>query len=137
MNRLLAQLREAALVASLVVNIEPVSASRPRVTRFGTFYAKPYRTWIDQAKKEIPEGRLHFDKNKPLIAVIETVATKARTSKLYFPRGDVDNFAKGPLDVITKVGGYYDDDNQIVILLSSKRFAEPGEKAHTKVELYQ
>ena len=124
-------------MASLVISLEPVSASRPRVTRFGTFYAKPYRTWIDQAKKLIPEGDLSFDKNKPLIAVIETVSTKARTSKLFFPRGDVDNFAKGPLDVITKVGGYYDDDNQIVTLISVKRFAAFGEEAHTKVELYQ
>lgn len=124
-------------MASLTVSLDPVVASRVRVTRFGTFHAKPYATWITQAKKLIPEGTLSIHKNKPLIAVVESVVTRARTSKLVFPRGDVDNFAKGPLDVITKVGGYYDDDNQVVMLLTSKRFAEYGEEAHTKVELYQ
>lgn len=125
------------MLASLVFRLEPVAASRPRFARGGAFYAKPYKNWMDAAMKAIPVGVLVNNKDTPLIAIIETVSTRARTSKLFFPRGDTDNLAKGPLDIITKVGGYYYDDNQIILLVCQKRFARLEEEAHTKVEIYQ
>lgn len=126
----------AQLRATVVIPLEPLPASRPRVTKWGTYIAKPYKQWIDAALRLIPEGTLWLEKTLPLIVVTTAVCTKARTSKLFFPRMDVDNTAKAALDIITKVGGYWDDDNQIVHLVTTKRFALPGEDAHTSVAIY-
>jgi len=135
--RSIERMEAAAHVASVTLNIEPVSASRPRVTRWGTYHAKPYKAWLD-AVGELLEGRwADIDPDADLIVTVESIMTKARTSKLKRPRPDVDNLAKGPLDVITKCGGYWRDDSQVVGLFTSKRFAAPGEAARTEVHIYK
>ena len=126
----------AGHLATIVIPLEPLPASRPRVTKWGTYIAKPYKQWIDAALERIPEGNLWLDKTAPLLVVTTAVCTKARTSKLLTPRMDVDNTAKAALDIITKVGGYWADDNQIVHLVTTKRFAAPGEAAQTTVAIY-
>jgi Holliday junction resolvase RusA-like endonuclease len=123
-------------LATIVIPLEPLPASRPRVTKWGTYIAKPYKQWIDAALKLVPEGTLWLDKTQPLLVVTTAVCTKARTSKLMTPRMDVDNTAKAALDIITKIGGYWDDDNQIVHLVTTKRFAAPGEAAQTTVSIF-
>jgi Holliday junction resolvase RusA-like endonuclease len=123
-------------LATILIPLEPLPASRPRVTKWGTYIAKPYKQWIDAALKVIPEGNLWLDKSLKLLVVTEAVCTKARTSKLFFPRMDVDNTAKAALDIITKVGGYWADDNQIVHLVTTKRFVRPDEPAHTSLSIY-
>ncbi len=126
---------EAQLCASLLFPLEPLPASRPRVTRWGTYIAKPYKKWLDAAGKylktvsvKIPEGHLKV--------VVEFVCTKARTSKLTTPKGDIDNYAKAPLDAITHAGLWV-DDKWITELVARKRFAEPGEDAHTALHVYR
>lgn len=127
----------ATLVASIHLPLEPVPASRPRVTRWGTFYLKTYSDWTAKAKKLLGAGNLTFHEKTPLFVVVESVSTKARTSKLTYPRYDVDNSAKAVLDVVTKVTGWWHDDDQIVLLTSSKRFAAKGEAAHSNVHIYR
>lgn len=127
----------ATLVASIHIPLEPVPASRPRVTRWGTFYLKTYSDWMAKAKKLLGAGNLTFHEKAPLFVVVESVSTKARTSKLSYPRYDVDNSAKAVLDVVTKVTGWWHDDDQIVLLTSSKRFAAKGEAAHSNVHIYR
>lgn len=114
--------------------MEPLPASRPRVTKWGTYIAKPYKGWLAEAAKylktvncTIPEGHLHV--------VIEVVCTKARTSKLTTPKGDIDNYAKAPLDAITHAK-LWDDDKWVTELFARKRFASTGEAAHTRVTIY-
>lgn len=134
---LVATMEGATRVASIHVPLEPVPASRPRVTRWGTFYLKPYAEWMAKAKKLIAAGDLSFHEKTPLFVIVESVSTKARTSKLTYPRYDVDNTAKAVLDVVTKVTGWWHDDDQIVLLTSMKRFAAKGEDAHSNVHIYR
>lgn len=49
-----------------------------------------------------------------------------------FPRGDVDNYAKSVLDLITKREEIWHDDNQVVTLYTTKRLAV-NEEPHTFV----
>lgn len=113
--------------------MEPVPASRPRVTQWGTYHAKPYKAWLAEAGKHLaaetyraPEGHL--------IVKVEVVCTRAKTSKLTTPKGDVDNYAKAILDALTHAG-VWSDDKWIVKLTVVKRFADPGETARTIVEI--
>lgn len=117
----------------VVFPLEPVPASRPRVTQFGTFYGKGYKDWMAQAGRlmeTIPEGLDRID--HPVAVEVRVVATKPKTGKLMFPRGDCDNYAKGPLDVMTKAG-VWKDDSLVASLSITKRYAEPGESASTEV----
>jgi Holliday junction resolvase RusA-like endonuclease len=128
----------ATYVASVVFVFDPVPASRPRVTRWGTYHTKPYKNWLDQAAKHLTDGfyQNQYVGEQSLLVHVETISTKARTSKLTRPKGDVDNYAKGPLDAITKAGLHWYDDVQVEVLISSKRFAAPGEQARTEVHIY-
>lgn len=129
--------RGARHLASLVFPFEPVPASRPRVTRWGSYYNKTYTTWREHAQQHLKPGDLELEKDDALLVVILAVATKAKTSKLKFPRADVDNYAKGPMDAITKATGWWHDDKQVTTLLSAKRFALPTEEPHFLVEIYR
>ena len=64
---------------------------------------------------------------QPIECLIEVVAKRPKTSKRDYPRGDVDNFAKGPLDSMTSNGFFWNDDDQIIALAVTKRYAEPDE----------
>jgi Holliday junction resolvase RusA-like endonuclease len=108
----------------------PVPASRPRVTKWGTYYSKTYKDWMRWAEANIPEGGDpplpgHYD------VVLEFIVAKPRTSKLTRPVGDVDNYAKAILDVLTKKG-YWPDDADVVCLQASKRFAHEDEEPRTE-----
>lgn len=128
--------KEARLRASVVFPFNPVPASRPRVSRWGVFYAKTYKTWKQLAEEHLAPGDTGIGRADGVLVVIIAVAKRAKTSKATFVNGDVDNFAKGPMDVITKATGYWGDDKQVNWLLSGKRFAEPGEEPRTEVHIY-
>lgn len=126
-----------ASMLSLVIGGEPVPASRPRVTRFGTYYGKNYTKWMKDSWHYV-SSLDSLPTDRPIIVMLEAVVTKPRTSKLSHPRADVDNYAKGPLDLITKAAketgrGVWEDDRQIVFMGISKRFAEPGEDPGFKI----
>lgn len=107
----------------------PSPASRPRVTRFGTYYTKPYVTWmadcqrqmVDQINASVLAGHGH------IWCAVEVIVAKPKTTKLSLPRGDVDNYVKGVLDAGTKAG-IWGDDVAIELLLARKRFTVPGEE---------
>lgn len=128
----------AAYAASVVFAFNPVPASRPRVTRWGTYYPKSYTNWLDQAAKQLKQRLCNstYLGEQSLLVVVESIVTKARTSKLTRPKGDIDNYTKGPLDAITKAGLHWRDDAQVEVLIASKRFAKPGEQARTEVHIY-
>jgi Holliday junction resolvase RusA-like endonuclease len=122
-------------VASVIafLGLAPVPASRPRVSKWGTYYAKNYAGWLKAAAKAL-EGEPSCPTDAPLVVFVEQIVEKARTSSLTYPRGDIDNFVKGPLDAITKSEKLWVDDNQVVGLIAFKRFAENGEAPGTSVE---
>jgi len=114
---------------SLSLPLDPVPASRPRVTRWGVYYGKRYTEfrrrgeeilaaldWSPALLDLLPlRGRL------ALHVVFNVV--KPKTSKLQSPIGDLDNYLK-TLDLLN--GVLWKDDRQIEIIHTCKRFAEVG-----------
>lgn len=117
------------------IDLDPVPASRPRVTKRGVFYENRYGSWRTSAAWLLPTQRPREVFKGPLAIVVESVCARPARAANPFPMGDVDNLAKGPMDIITSDGGYWIDDKQVVSLLSTKRFAAKGESPHTVVRI--
>lgn len=128
--RLLKVIR-GALVGALLhvfIDAEPKPASRPRVSRWGgVFYAKGYETFYAECQKQLATVKAEM-LDGSIVVAMEFVCPRAKTSKLERPKGDVDNYAKGPLDAMTKVEKFWRDDSQVETLVVTKRFPTPGEK---------
>lgn len=122
---------------SFSIPIEPVPASRPRVTRWGTYIAKPYKQWLDAAAKHLTGIPNPFPPEAHIHAEVEIVCTKARTSKLTRPHGDIDNYVKAVLDAINHAEAYWHDDVQVTVLKVAKRFVRGDETAGTHITLSQ
>lgn len=120
-------------VVSFVYVADPVPASRPRVSKFGTYYSGRYKQYLVHAKASIPKAA--FPLEGDLCIDIEFAVQKPKTTKRTNPRGDIDNYAKAMMDVITKLG-YWEDDDQVVHATFIKRFAEAEEAPHTRVRIY-
>lgn len=108
-------------------DINPVAASRPRVTRAGhTYYAGPYKDFRKAMTEQIEERVGDFD---PLLAPlsVEIIChiTKPKSTKLCYPRADVDNYAKAVLDSLN--GVVWEDDKQITTLTINKGWTESHE----------
>lgn len=73
--------------------------------------------------------------DKPCVVWAEVIAALPKTVQREVPNGDVDNYAKGPLDSLTKAQRAYLDDELVVGLWISKRYPEEGEEpgAHLHV----
>lgn len=120
------------LVVDLKVYLNPVPASRPRVTRWGTYYAKRYKEWMQAAAELIPESPVKQEGN--LAVFVSCVVQKPKTTKRANPNGDIDNYAKAVLDAVTKAG-YWNDDDQIVELTIIKRFTNQDETPYFGVNI--
>lgn len=105
-------------------------ASRPRVPRYG----KPYYTGKYEDFRKQAAGVIKTQwKKKPLVGPIsvecEFVVSKARTSKLEYPNGDLDNYCKAIWDSCN--GIVWEDDKQIVECpYVVKRFVKQDEEPH-------
>ena len=92
---------------------------------------------MKQARAHVQQGRLGLPDDAELFVVAEHICARPKTTKRYYPQGDVDNFAKASLDVVTKVTGWWHDDDQLTYLITTKRFAEAGEVPRTILEIYR
>jgi Holliday junction resolvase RusA-like endonuclease len=112
--------------------LEPVPASRPRfrVIRpkqggqfVHTYYDGAYKAFLEVAPKTLPK----FD--SPLAGRLKVqivlIVRRPKTTKRITPKGDVDNYAKGVLDVLT-TAGLWNDDDQVAFLTVEKYFADAG-----------
>jgi Holliday junction resolvase RusA-like endonuclease len=119
---------------SFTIPFEVTSASRPRVTRYGTFYSKNYEAfrkvvgeWLDKQKLKHLQGciRARFIFNMPIPKSWSKKKKEELNGAYMNSRKDLDNLEKSVLDVLQ--GRIFDDDCQIVKMLAEKRWtAGPG-----------
>jgi Holliday junction resolvase RusA-like endonuclease len=93
--------------------------------RGGVYYSKGYEAFLADLKREFAVLRSGASEG-PLLALAEVIVQRPKTGKLPEPRGDIDNYLKGPLDAATQ-SALWGDDGQIVAGACMKRYAEPGE----------
>jgi len=125
---------------SLTFNINPVPASRPRVTRWGTFYGKRYKEF----KREMGMMLIESDVPSPINPVLWLEDLISADMTFFVPmakswskkkkslkdgqfcdnNADLDNYEKSILDSLSTV--YFHDDRQIVQQKSQKIWAETG-----------
>jgi Holliday junction resolvase RusA-like endonuclease len=58
----------------------------------------------------------------PLVVILNVFVRKPKTSKLLYPIGDVDNYAKAYLDSLN--GHAWHDDKQVISLTVTKDFTD-------------
>lgn len=120
------------------IPVKPVPASRPKVTRYGTYYTKTYMDfrkemylYLSKIKKRFPPEDGEFK------VEIKFICKKPKKPTNNYPQGDVDNFLKGPLDAFTKQGMFWKDDVQVVELNGTKRYQEPDEEYGMEVTIWK
>ena len=117
----------------IVFDIAPVVASRPRVTRWGTYFAKKYSTFRQEFAelltdyKAVPlEGLLsvRLDFYVQLPKSLSKKKKLEKEGKHCDNNADVDNYIKAALDSLE--GHYYINDKQIVIIRGRKYWSGNG-----------
>lgn len=106
-------------------DLHPTPASRPKVSRYGTYYGKNYTKFRRQAEIEIPnviKDHTPYSLDTPLLVIATSYVNQPRTSERDWPRGDVDNYAKAILDACN--GIVWEDDDSILLLVTSKAWSE-------------
>tara|TARA_R110002073_G_scaffold100767_1_gene229122 strand:- start:219 stop:620 length:402 start_codon:yes stop_codon:yes gene_type:complete len=113
--------------------INPTPASRPRVTRWGTFYGKKYKGFkkdmdelLENVDKEWLEGLIFADMTF-FVAIPKSWSKKKKKLKSgqwCDNNADLDNYEKAILDSLS--GAYFHDDRQIVQQQSKKIWADTG-----------
>jgi len=111
--------------------INPQTASRPRVTRKGTFYPKAYTEF----KRDFPRllGARKLLSGALMMRISFTIpipkswTKKKKTEmmgKYHTQTPDIDNLEKAVMDAMN--GYFYKDDSQIAVMMSYKRWGEVG-----------
>ena len=113
--------------------INPTPASRPRVTRWGTFYGKKYKGFkkdmdelLEDIDKEWLEGLIFADMTF-FVCIPKSWSKKKKKLKSgqwCDNNADLDNYEKAILDSLS--GAYFHDDRQIVMQQSKKIWADTG-----------
>lgn len=116
----------------------PTPASRPRfVKKTGQlYYGKKYRAWMRTAAPLVANWEPDVFFNGPVGVVVMNRVKRPKTTKREHPVGDCDNYVKGPLDLITKAGHIWHDDDQVVFLATAKEFVETTEEEGTFVLIH-
>lgn len=101
---------------NIIIPINPIPASRPRVTRWGTHYKEPYRSYkttLTNYFKEYmkKENKSIIEQNKDVsidvtyyMGIPKSYSNKKRNSLLNKPhknRPDLDNLLKATMDAMT------------------------------------
>jgi len=110
--------------------INPVPASRPRVTRWSTFFPKRYAAFKEEMKELLKdtiytpqEGNLYV-KLDFYIGMPKSWSKKKRehkAGKFCDNNSDIDNYIKALLDSLE--GIYYENDKQIVMIRAMKFYS--------------
>jgi|TARA_B100000497_G_C7396044_1_gene251591 Holliday junction resolvase RusA-like endonuclease len=111
-------------------NIIPVPASRPRVTRWSTYYGKKYTNFKEEMLSLTSDivftplegnifAQLQF--NVPIPKSWTKKKKEAKNGAYCDNHADIDNYCKAILDSLN--GVYYEDDKQIVMLQATMLWA--------------
>lgn len=116
-----------ALLYEATYPINPVAASRPRVTTKGhTYYAGPYKEFRKDIKPLIEELTKGFvPLVGPLSVDIDIWVRRPKTTKLLYPRADIDNYVKAIFDSFN--GILWEDDKQITTVWASKSWTDDSD----------
>lgn len=113
----------------LTFPVSPVAASRPRVGRHGSYYTGAYKRFREQASKVANDMFKDFHPFEyELMVDIKCYCTRPKTTKLSYPRSDVDNLAKAIMDLMNKK--LWLDDSQVIGMFISKEWASPGQEGY-------
>ncbi len=118
--------------------LAPVPASRPRVSKWGTYYLKTYATWKSEADRMLKEaGEPGTEPWDCAVYVLVTIGAKRPKKPVNpWPPPDVDNYAKANLDAVQKCGFLIVDDKQVQVLLTSKRYVKGDEAPYSHIALH-
>lgn len=115
--------------------MSPVAASRPRVSRWGTYYDEPYRSWKKDTKQLFNEFFKDEESlvSRGLLLGIVCTVPRPKSTVLEDPNADFDNYAKAVCDALN--GNLWMDDKQVRTALTHKQWTkEHGEPG--RIELF-
>ncbi len=96
-------------------------ASRPRVSKYGTYYTKTYKAF----RKEMAEALKSWSTDplggSLLVDITFHCKTPKKPTKLW-PRGDIDNYVKGVFDAFN--GIVWGDDDQVTAVRARKVYSD-------------
>ena len=123
-------------------DINPVPASRPRVSRWSTYYPKKYT----QFKKEMEALTGELDTTPCESLVVVSLRFKIKIPQSWSKKkrlerentycnnnSDVDNYIKAILDSLN--GVYFIDDRQVVEVFASKKYSNEPRILFTMMEM--
>jgi Holliday junction resolvase RusA-like endonuclease len=124
-------------------NINPVPASRPRVSRWSTYYPKKYTKF--KKDMEALTSEMETTPSEKLVSVelefgimIPKSWSKKKKEELNNTycsnNSDIDNYIKAILDSLN--GIVYVDDKQVVELFAKKIYSEEGYILYKHKEIY-
>lgn len=116
----------------VVIELAPVPAARPRVSKWGTYYPPNYKDWKKAAEAFFPFSPTPLE--GALAVELEVVCKRPKKPTSPIPTGDVDNYAKAALDAVNDAKLWH-DDKQVVSLAVSKRYAGDGEAPRTIINI--
>ena len=121
------------MVHKATFHIQPVPASRPRVTKWGTYFPKKYRGFRDELEALLdsysltPNSELLYVKVDFHVQMAKSWSKKKKAEKdgkYCDNNADIDNYIKAVLDAAE--GRYYNNDKQIVMIRARKFWALEG-----------
>lgn len=123
--------------------INPVPASRPRVSRWSTYYPKKYTKFKKEMEALTSELETTLSK-KPVSVELEfgimmpkswSKKKRKELNNTYCSNNsDIDNYIKAILDSLN--GVVYVDDKQVVELFAKKIYSEEGYIQYKHKEIY-
>ncbi len=112
--------------------VEPIPVPRARLTSVGgrprAYTAPKYREWLKEVGGWFDAEYAGTPLTTPLLVDLRLCVEKPKTGKLAQPKGDIDNFAKGPLDAAN--GRIWVDDSQVSTLTATKLYVPHGTPGH-------
>lgn len=123
---------------TLFIPVVPVSASRPRIGKYGNYYSKSYMAYRKDTHAFLKTIADKYPIREKVLFEVHTefICYKPKTpSNKDCPRYDLDNMLKAIWDAITYAKMIWYDDIQIIRSKSSKRYQEEGEAYGTKITI--